>query len=91
MLKKGVYMDGHERPDVVEYRKNTFLPLMALHEKKMVQWVMNESRLVRIEPDLGPDEKRVIAIFQDESSFHANEYKQTAWCAPCFLFPGRLV
>ena len=37
MLKKGVYMDGHERPDVVEYWLKTFLPLMALHEKKMVQ------------------------------------------------------
>jgi hypothetical protein len=91
MLKKGVYIDGHESPDIAEYQKNTFLPLMALHEKKMVQWVVNESRLVRIEPDLGPDEKRVIAIFQDESSFHANEYKQTVWCTPCFLFPGRLV
>jgi len=37
MLKKGVYMDGHERPDVVEYWLKTSLPLMALHEKKMVQ------------------------------------------------------
>ena len=36
MLRKGVYMDGHERPDVVEYRKNDFLPLMALHKKNMV-------------------------------------------------------
>jgi len=37
VLRKGVYMDGHERPDVVEYQKNMFLPLMALHEKNMVQ------------------------------------------------------
>jgi hypothetical protein len=74
MLKKGMYMDGHERPDVVEYQKNTFLPLMALHKKKMVQWVVNESRLVRVEPDFGLDKKRAIAVFQDESFFHANEY-----------------
>jgi hypothetical protein len=82
MLKKGVYMDGHERPDVVEYRLKTFLPLMALHEKKMVQWVARGSELVRVDPDLGPGEKRVIAVFQDESCFHVNEYKQDAWCAP---------
>lgn len=85
MLKKGVYMDGHERPDVVEYRANTFLPLMALHEKKMVQWVVNESNpseLVRVDPKLGPGDKRVIAVFQDESSFHVNEYKPIIWCAP---------
>jgi hypothetical protein len=37
---------------------------------------------VRVDPDLGPNEKRVIAVFQDESSFHVNEYKQDAWYAP---------
>jgi hypothetical protein len=81
-LRKGVYMDGHERPDVVQYRVNTFLPLMALHEKRMVEWIANGSELERVEPKLGPDERRVIAVFQDESAFHVNEYKAEAWCAP---------
>jgi hypothetical protein len=35
-LKKGVYMDGHERPDVINYRVNMFLPLMVQLEKRMV-------------------------------------------------------
>ena len=78
MLKKGIYMDGHERPDVVEYWLKTFLPLMALHEKKMVQWVTKGSKLVCVDPDLGLGEKRVIAVFQDESCFYVNEYKQDA-------------
>ena len=30
-MKKGVYMDGHERPDMVEYRKNVFLPIVGTH------------------------------------------------------------
>ena len=81
-MKKGVYMDGHERLDVVEYQMKTFLPLMVLHEKKMVKWVAKGSELVRVDPDLGLGEKRVIVVFQDESCFHVNEYKQTAWCAP---------
>jgi hypothetical protein len=80
-LKKGVYMDGHERPDVVEYRNNVFLPLMASLERRMVQWVSEGSELVRIDPDLAPGEKRVIALFQDESSFHVNEFKKTTWYA----------
>ena len=63
MLKKGVYMDGHERPDVVEYQMETFLPLMVLHKKKMVQWVANGSKLVHVDPDLGLGEKRVITVF----------------------------
>ena len=81
-LKKGVYMDGHERDDVREYRNNVFLRDMALFEKRMVRWEFNNSKLERVEPQLRPGEKRVIAIFQDESSFHANEYKQNIWCAP---------
>jgi hypothetical protein len=31
-VKKRVYMDGHERLDIVEYPNNVFLPLMALFE-----------------------------------------------------------
>jgi hypothetical protein len=79
-LKKGVYMDGHKRPDVVEYRNTVFLPLMASLERRMVQWVSQGSNLVRINPDLVPGKKRVIAVFQDESSFHVNEFKKTIWC-----------
>lgn len=80
-LKKGVYMDGHERPDVMEYRNAVFLPLMALLERRMVQWISRGSELERVDPDLGPGEKRVIAVFQDESSFHVNEFKKSVWYA----------
>jgi hypothetical protein len=84
-VKKGVYMDGHERPDIVEYQNNVFLPLMALFKRCMVQWRPEGegTELVHIEPDLGPEEKWVIAVFQDESSFHVNDYKQTSWYTLC--------
>jgi hypothetical protein len=82
-VKKGVYMDGHERPDIVEYRNNVFLPLMALYKTRMVQWKAKGVGLMCIEPDLRPEEKRVIAVFQDESSFHVNDNKQTLWCVLC--------
>jgi hypothetical protein len=86
-LKKGVYMDGHERPDVVEYRKETLLPTMALYEKRMVQWVLQGSELVYVNPDLGPGEKRIITLFQDKSNLYANEYKQSIWYATHHLLP----
>jgi hypothetical protein len=85
-LKKGVYTDGHERPDVIDYWVNTFLPLMAQLEKRMVHWVANGSELVHVDLKLGPDEKRVITVFQDESCFHVNEYKRDVWCTPRFSF-----
>jgi hypothetical protein len=81
-VKKGVYMDGHERPDVVKYWDDVFLPLMASYKRCMVQWRAKGSGFVRIEPDLGLDEQRVIAVFQDESCFHVNDNKQTSWCVP---------
>jgi hypothetical protein len=82
-VKKGVYMDGHERPDVVEYRNNVFLPLMASFERRMAQWIQRPecTELVHVEPELGPDEKQIIAVFQDESCFHVNDHKQTMWYA----------
>ena len=90
-MRKGVYIDGYERPDVMQYWVNTFLPLMALQEKKMVEWIANGSELVHIDPKLGPGEKRVIVVFQDESSFHVNEYKAAAWYAPWTLSPRNVL
>ena len=76
-------MDGHERPDVVEYWNNVFLPLMASFERRMAQWIrrLECAELVRVKLELGPDEKQIIAVFQDESCFHVNDHKQTMWYA----------
>ncbi|TFK79205.1 hypothetical protein K466DRAFT_579249 [Polyporus arcularius HHB13444] len=77
LLWKGVYMDGHERPDVTKYRQEVFLPRMAEYECCMDQYEGVELKLVP--PTLKPGEKKVDAIFHDESCFHVNEYKRTAW------------
>jgi hypothetical protein len=79
-VKKGVYMDGHKRPDTVEYWNNVFLPLMASFERCMVQWRLEGkgTELMHIELDLGLEEKQVITIFQDKSSFYVNDHKQTS-------------
>ena len=75
-------MDGHERPDIIDYWMNSFLPLMAQYEKRMVHWVADGPNLMCIDLKLGLDDKRVIAVFQDKSCFHVNEYKANIWCAP---------
>ena len=72
-------MDGHERPDVVKYHSNVFLPLMALLKRRMVQWDFSGSEVTHVDLDLGPGEKRVIVVFQDKSSFHVNKFKKTMW------------
>jgi len=35
---KGTYIDGHERPDVVHYRQNIYLPALAQYESMMRAW-----------------------------------------------------
>lgn len=79
-LKKGTYVDGHEREDVVKYRDEEFLPRLVPLEARMTQYIGPE--LVPKPPTLKPGEKRIIAQFHDESSFHANEFKRNAWYAP---------
>jgi hypothetical protein len=38
-LKKGVYVNGHERKDVVKYRQTIFLPLMAKLQSYARQYI----------------------------------------------------
>ena len=72
-LRKGVYMDGHERDDVKKYRQEVFLPAMAAFECRMVHFEGPE--LLRVDPQLAPGERKVIAIFHDECCFHGNDYR----------------
>jgi hypothetical protein len=76
-LKKGVYVDGHERSDVIAYRKEVFLPAMAKWERRMARYEGEELR--RVEPDLLPEEKKIIAQFHDETGFHVNDFKTSLW------------
>jgi hypothetical protein len=51
-------------------------------KRRMVQWEFNNLGLLHVEPQLKHGERRIIMVFQDESLFYANEYKQNIWCAP---------
>ncbi|KAF8303445.1 hypothetical protein DL93DRAFT_2066830, partial [Clavulina sp. PMI_390] len=77
VLRKGIYYDGHEREDVVDYRNNTYLPLLHKYEDRMVQY--HGPDLVRTPPKLAEGEKQIIANFHDECSFHGNDFRTSAW------------
>jgi len=40
--RKSLYFDGHERPDVVEYRQNVFIPQMKEHCRRIVEYVVGD-------------------------------------------------
>jgi hypothetical protein len=77
VIRKGVYMDGHERADVVEYRNKVFLPKMAELERRMVHFEGPD--LERVEPVLAEGEKEVVLYYHDESSLQQNDHKSQAW------------
>lgn len=81
MVKKGIYIDGHERKDVVEYWDETFLLKIKVFQSRMATWELDKStkELKRIAPTLEPAQKEIITQFQDESCFHANEVTGSAW------------
>lgn len=79
--KKGYYVDGHERDDVVADRDGRFLPRMAEIEKKMSHFEDGDLFCIEceIEPHLPQDEKRTVLIAHDESIFYSNECSQIVW------------
>ncbi|RIA88737.1 hypothetical protein C1645_825920 [Glomus cerebriforme] len=61
--KQGIYYDGHERADVIQYR-NTFLKQIFEYEKLMSHY--EGENMDRILPDLAEDEKEYILVTHDE-------------------------
>ena len=69
---KGQYVDGHEREDVITYRKKVFLPKWKKFMDRMVTW----DKELKEYPPSARQEKRVIAWFHDESIFYAHDRKK---------------
>ena len=69
-VRKAIYKDGHERPDVQEYRQNVFLPRMAAFKSRMMEW---DEDLQPIVKELGEGEKPLVFITHDESTFNSND------------------
>lgn len=74
--KKGIYFDGHEREDVIEYRKE-FLNKMLAYEKFMP--IFEGENMEQQNPLLLPNEKLHIFITHDECLFYANDDRPIVW------------
>jgi len=72
-VKKGVYVDGHERKDVVDYRK-VFLEEWTKASRRFV--VFKEDGTWELPPGLLQGEKPLVLVTHDESTFNANDGKK---------------
>ncbi|RPB21874.1 hypothetical protein L211DRAFT_888332 [Terfezia boudieri ATCC MYA-4762] len=76
-VRKGVYIDGHEREDVVRYRQEVFLPvLQQLFHSGLREWTEDGTILLK---ELPAGEKEKILVTHDESTFNANDGKRRMW------------
>jgi hypothetical protein len=74
--KKGMYIDGHERSDVVEYRVG-FLARMAAHAPQMMEF---DKDGVEVRPLLLEEgKKRLVLMTHDESTFYAHDQCKMTW------------
>ena len=74
---KGVYVDGHERADVVEYRQNVFLPCLQSLRPQLIEYA---ERDVQTEIKKGRGDKPpAILVFHDECTFTANDGPRKSW------------
>ncbi|KAA8912344.1 hypothetical protein FN846DRAFT_773401, partial [Sphaerosporella brunnea] len=76
-VRKGVYIDGHERADVVSYRNDVFILRWKDIERRLV--VFNEDGTWQLPPNLREGETPLVLITHDESTFNANDGKRKVW------------
>ncbi|KAJ7865839.1 hypothetical protein B0H13DRAFT_2352779 [Mycena leptocephala] len=79
-FKKGLYYDGHERPDVVNNRQNRFLLAMAGHRYRLVEYKVGD---VEVELDKMYDRKyvlrRLVLAPHDEMTTQCNDGPTKSW------------
>ena len=68
--QKGIYFDGHEREDVVEYRRSFVEKLEELDRR---------CKYEDHTPMLQPGEKPLIIVHHDESTYFANADQSHYW------------
>jgi hypothetical protein len=74
--KKGVYKDGHERPDVVEYRKAY---TSILHSFDNREHSYTENFLDELVPRTDTTHSEMIRIYHDECIYASSEGALSLW------------
>jgi hypothetical protein len=80
-LKTGMYIDGHEREDVVEYQ-HQFVARWKENERRFHQWDNDGNELSRPSGFIIPGAVgrfRLIPVTHDESVFYQNDERKTTW------------
>ncbi|KIK01756.1 hypothetical protein K443DRAFT_122247 [Laccaria amethystina LaAM-08-1] len=78
--KKGFYFDGHDRPDVVKYRQEEFLPIMKFHARRLIRFVIGD--VDKEDLSIPPEnyvERRLVLCVHDEMTAQAHDSPVKSW------------
>ncbi|RPA79191.1 hypothetical protein BJ508DRAFT_363381 [Ascobolus immersus RN42] len=80
-IRKGVYIDGHEREDVVEYRAKFVEQMQNIFDSGLLVRLDEETgEVIMPKPENIPNGRKPIMLFtHDESTFNANDGIRSAW------------
>jgi hypothetical protein len=77
--QKGLYFDGHDRPDVVKYRQEVFLKTMEIHSHRIIQYVVGSVEKEVQKYTSNFVERRVVLCAHDEMTAQANDSRVKSW------------
>ena len=77
--KKGLYYDGHDRPDVVSYCRDHFLPTMKSYEPDFICYVIGDVETELSTPPQNYVETRKVLVAHDEMTAQSNDAKVKSW------------
>ena len=77
--QNGMYIDGHECTDVIEYWMDIFLPFWESIEGEMMKWDNENIPIFSKGIPAFPHRKRIVLVTHDESTFYENDWRKTCW------------
>lgn len=89
-----MYFDGHERPDVVEYRNKFITEVATLCERSRIY--SGDNLEVEEAPKNLGGQRETVFVYHDKSTVHANKRRPVTWMLPTVMelrvkSPGRLI
>jgi hypothetical protein len=76
-FNKGLYFDGHDRPDVVKYQQEKFLPAMKEYWPRLVKYIVGDVRTEVMPANLV--EWPLVLVAQDEMMAQAHNAVKKSW------------
>lgn len=78
-VPNGQFVDGHERADVVAYRRDVFLPTLAEYDFTTRQWTSDGAEIPLPDDGCNAGVQRVVIWYHDESTFYAHDRRIVRW------------